>query len=73
MERSAEALAGAITALSNDAPLRQSVGTANRQHAAAMFDERVMLGAYASLYAGALGLAPAQLWRDYCAIMPSNG
>ncbi len=43
------------------AALRRHVGTANREKAAANFDERAMIATYAALYAGALGIQPSSL------------
>ncbi len=42
-----------------DAALRRHVGTANRDRATANFDERIMIAAYAALYADALGIQPS--------------
>lgn len=47
-------LGDAITRLACDAPLRDTVGTANRR-AAGRFDEDAMIAAYAALYGEALG------------------
>lgn len=44
-----------------DAALRRHVGTANRDKAAAQFDEQTMIATYAALYAGALGIQPSAL------------
>jgi glycosyltransferase involved in cell wall biosynthesis len=46
------ALAQAIVALGRDAPLRATVGAANRAKAEVDFDQQAMLAAYASLFDG---------------------
>jgi glycosyltransferase involved in cell wall biosynthesis len=61
VERSAEALAGAIIALARDPALRDSVGAANAARADAEFDERRMIARYAALYTGAMGLSAERL------------
>jgi len=49
------AYAQALERLCADADLRAELGRANRAKAAAAYDERVMIGAYARLYGEALG------------------
>lgn len=56
------AFTAALSALVADADVRARIGAANAVHAAATFDEGAMLGAYARLYAGAMGIDPARLW-----------
>ena len=46
----------AMERLVADALLRRQIGTANREKALADFDEVAMVGAYATLYGGALGI-----------------
>lgn len=53
--RSAASLAEAIARLAGDAPLRRSIGTANRGRASVEFDESTMIAAYARLYGDAVG------------------
>jgi glycosyltransferase involved in cell wall biosynthesis len=49
------ALAATLASLAADATLRTRIGAANRAHARAHYDEQVMIDAYRSVYAGALG------------------
>lgn len=56
VDRSAPALAAALSALAADAGLRRRIGAANAAAARRDFDEQVMIGRYASLYAAALGI-----------------
>ena len=63
VERSAAALAGAITTLAADAALRDAIGAANRLRAASEFDAIAMIARYAGIYAAAIGVAPERLWR----------
>ncbi|MBB4857523.1 glycosyltransferase involved in cell wall biosynthesis [Novosphingobium chloroacetimidivorans] len=51
------ALAEVLARLAGDAALRASVGTANRAHALAHYDEAAMIASYRSVYARAMGLA----------------
>lgn len=55
-------LAAALAALAGDAALRAELGTANQAHARAHFDEAGMIGSYAALYAGAMGVPSTRLW-----------
>ena len=48
-------LADALCLLASDRRLREAIGAANQSRARAEFDEKVMLSAYSSVYAGALG------------------
>lgn len=50
-----EALGAALRTLVDRPELRSVVGAANRAHAAAHYDERVMIARYAALYADAAG------------------
>lgn len=50
-----DALAGALTALLTDAPLRRRLGEANRARARADYDQRGMFEAYAGLYERLIG------------------
>ncbi|MEZ0494710.1 glycosyltransferase [Sphingomonas sp. IW22] len=59
-ERHELALRDALAALIADPESRARIGAANRARAAAMFDDRAMIDAYARLYEGAMGL-PAVL------------
>ncbi|MCC6826801.1 MAG: glycosyltransferase family 4 protein [Novosphingobium sp.] len=49
------ALADALLALAEDAPLRAAIGAANRRRARAEYDEKAMIAAYRAVYGGALG------------------
>jgi len=49
------ALAQVLGQLAADAPLRATIGAANRAHALAHYDEKAMISAYARVYAEALG------------------
>lgn len=53
-----EALTRAIATLAADEALRRTIGKANRDRALAEYDESVMAGKYAQVYAGALGTNP---------------
>ncbi|MBC2778087.1 glycosyltransferase family 4 protein [Parasphingopyxis marina] len=55
VERSADALAGALDILAMDRDVRSATGAANREKARAQFDEIHMIGEYRALYAAALG------------------
>ena len=57
----AAALGQALRTLASDPALCKSVGEANRARAAAAFDERAMITAYAALYADAVGRPGALL------------
>lgn len=59
--RSAAALAEAMTRLAGDSQGRIAVGRANRARAAELFDEAVMIAAYAKLYASAAKIDVARL------------
>jgi glycosyltransferase involved in cell wall biosynthesis len=50
-----DALAGALTALLTDAPLRRRLGEANRERVRAVYDEGGMFEAYAGLYERLIG------------------
>jgi glycosyltransferase involved in cell wall biosynthesis len=50
-----DALAGALTALLTDAPLRRRLGEANRARARSVYDEEAMFESYAALYDGLIG------------------
>ncbi len=49
------ALAAVLARLAGDAELRAKVGTANRAHALAHYDEKAMIAAYREVYARAMG------------------
>ncbi len=49
------AFAAALDSLADRADLRDAIGAANRERAAAQFDERKMIAAYARLYGEAIG------------------
>ena len=49
------AMRNAIEELARSPDLRASIGAANQARARALYDERAMIGAYASLYASAMG------------------
>jgi L-malate glycosyltransferase len=55
VERGATAIGGALTNLALDPVLRTTLGQANQELAAAVFDEDVMIAAYARLYGEAAG------------------
>ena len=49
------AFAAALDSLADREDLRDAIGAANRERAAAQFDERKMIAAYARLYGEAIG------------------
>ncbi len=55
------ALSVALRRLVDNAGLRRTIGTANRAHAAAHFDEGVMFARYDAAYTSAVGMAPGSL------------
>jgi len=53
------AFAAALDSLADQPHLRKAIGAANREKAAALYDERDMIAAYARLYGEAIGRAEA--------------
>ena len=52
VERDVDRLRNVLSALANDATLRDQLGTANRQHVQEVYDETMMVNAYARIFDG---------------------